>query len=241
MATHTRFMCAQGLLAILCLAAGAAADYVHIEGGGMEYSLSAGHIPGVLSGDDHVFAMSDLELIAATLNGDGVDTVGHLSFLVASTDAGFSMIGLFDGVGQAGSTGSPDSALGIATVTSSGSDWFAGGDQSSQIQWQDMGNGTQLVAALLGWEHGQTSAGVAWGDLMESSTGMVNLYEEEMTLIGGEPVQFLSYEDGAWSVIGQAAFTALGQYAFSYQYIPAPGTLALLLVAGVATHRRRRC
>ena len=64
---------------------------------------------------------------------------------------------------------------------------------------------------------------------------------ESQPLIGGEPVQFLSYEDGAWSVIGQAAFTALGQYAFSYQYIPAPGTLALLLVAGVATHRRRRC
>jgi len=32
----------------------------------------------------------------------------------------------------------------------------------------------------------------------------------------------------------------LGQYAFSYQMIPAPGAIALLTLAGLSSRRRRR-
>ena len=39
---------------------------------------------------------------------------------------------------------------------------------------------------------------------------------------------------------GTSAFSAMGQYAFSYQFVPAPGALALLAVAGLTGRLNRR-
>ena len=74
------------------------ADYITINSSGGSYDMYAGTLDGILSGNDNQFAMSDLDTLAAILNGDGIDTIGTLSFVLANTDSGLSLIGLFDGV-----------------------------------------------------------------------------------------------------------------------------------------------
>ena len=229
------------LLALLGSSAVVTADYVSINSVDGSYDLYAGDFSGMLDSDDHQFSMSDLDILAATLNNDGIETMGRLSFIVASTDSGISLIGLFDGIPINNPNGSiPNQFLGVSSTTSIDTDWFATGDVGSQTDWYDMGNGTQLVNAYLVWEHGQTSAAFAWGDVSTARTGTVNLYDIDLTEFAGEPIQFLTYQGDQWDVVGNANFSVLGQYAFSYQFVPTPGALALLTVGGLVGSRRRR-
>lgn len=229
------------LIALLSSSAVVTADYVSINGVDGSYDLYAGDFSGMLDSDDHQFSMSDLDILAATLNNDGIETMGRLSFIVASTDSGISLIGLFDGIPINNPNGSiPNQFLGVSSTTSIDTDWFATGDVGSQTDWYDMGNGTQLVNAYLVWEHGQTSAAFAWGDVSTARTGTVNLYDIDLTEFAGEPIQFLTYQGDQWDVVGNANFSVLGQYAFSYQFVPTPGALALLTVGGLVGSRRRR-
>ncbi len=229
------------LIAILGSTAVATAEYISINSLDGNYDMVAGDFSEILSSTNHQFSMNDLDILAATLNDDGIDTMGKLSFILASTDAGTSLIGLFDGVPINNPIGSnPNQFLGVSSTTSTNTDWFATGDIGSQTDWYDMGNGTQLVNAYLGWEHGQTSAAFAWGDVNDAQTGTVSLYDIDLTEFAGEPIQFLTYQGSQWDVAGSADFSALGQYAFSYQFVPAPSVLALLTVAGLVGYRRRR-
>jgi len=217
------------------------ADYVSINGVDGSYELNAGDFSGILGGTDNQFSMSDLDILAATLNNDGIETMGQLSFLMASTDAGISFIGLFDGIPFNDPNGSiVDQFLGISSTTSTNTDWFATGDEGSETYWYDIGNGTQLLSASLGWDHGQTSAGFAWGDIQAAQSGTVNLYDIDLTAFANEPIQFLTYQGNQWDVAGTADFSVLGQYAFSYQFVPTPGALAVLTLAGLFGRRRRR-
>ena len=217
------------------------ADYVSINGVDGSYELNAGDFSGILGGTDNQFSMSDLDILAATLNNDGIETMGRLSFLMASTDAGISFIGLFDGIPFNDPNGSiVDQFLGISSTTSTNTDWFATGDEGSETYWYDIGNGTQLLSASLGWDHGQTSAGFAWGDIQAAQSGTVNLYDIDLTAFANEPIQFLTYQGNQWDVAGTADFSVLGQYAFSYQFVPTPGALAVLTLAGLFGRRRRR-
>jgi len=217
------------------------AEYITIHSVDGDFDMQAGDFNGILSSENHQFSMSDLDILSATLNNDGIETMGRLSFILASTDSGLSLIGLFDGIPINDPSGSlANQFLGVSTTTTTGSDWFATGDTGSQSNWYDLGNGTQLVNAYLGWDHGQTSAAVAWGDVESSPTGTVNLYDIDLTEFAGEPIQFLTYQDNQWDVASSATFSVLGQYAFSYQFVPTPGALAVLTIAGLVGYRRRR-
>lgn len=219
----------------------ATAEYITISGADGVYDLYAGDFSGLLGSSDHQFSMSELDILAATLNNDGIETVGHLTFILASTDAGISFIGLFDGVTANDPNGSMSNQfLGLSSTTSSDTDWFVSGNTDSQTDWYDLGNGTQLINAYLGWEHEQTSAGFAWGDVQTAQAGTVNLYDIDLTEFAGEPIQFVTYTDTHWDVAGTADFSVLGQYAFSYQFVPAPGAITLLALAGLTGTRRRR-
>ena len=118
--------------------------------------------------------------------------------------------------------------------------WFASGDPGSQVNWYDMGHDTQLVTALLGWDHGQTSAAFAWSDVPDAPSGTMSLYDVDLTAYSPEPIQFISYEKDHWSVAERASFSVLGQYVFSHQFVPAPGAVALLAIAGLVGRRKRR-
>ena len=217
------------------------ADYITINSSGGSYDMYAGTFDGILSGNDNQFAMSDLDTLAAILNGDGIDTIGTLSFVLANTDSGLSLIGLFDGVQNNDPFNSnPSQYLALSSTTTMDTDWFATGDVGSEAAWYDMGNGTQVVAAQMAWDHEITSAGFAWGDVSTAPSGTVNLYEIDLTEFAPEPIQFITFQDDQWTVVGQAAFSALGQYAFSYQYIPAPSVIALLSIAAINGRRKRR-
>ena len=217
------------------------ADYITINGSGGSYDMYAGTLDGFLSGNDNQFAMSDLDTLAAILNGDGIDTIGTLSFVLANTDSGLSLIGLFDGVQNNDPFNSnPSQYLALSSTTTMDTDWFATGDVGSEAAWYDMGNGTQVVAAQMAWDHEITSAGFAWGDVSTAPSGTVNLYDIDLTEFAPEPIQFITFQDDHWTVVGQAAFSALGQYAFSYQYIPAPSVIALLSIAAINGRRKRR-
>lgn len=195
----------------------------------------------MLSDPNHQFVLTDQEILAATLNNDGVETAGKLSFILASTDAGLSFMGLFDGIPFAAPYGeTSDQFLGVSATTASTTNWFASGDIGSDISWNDLGNGSQVVNALLGWEHESTSAAFAWGNVEEATTGTVNLYDVSLTEFGNDSIQFITYQDDHWTQAGTADFSVLGQYAFSYQMVPAPGAIALLTLAALSSPRRRR-
>jgi hypothetical protein len=232
------------LLAITLLLASPAlllADYVTINSTNGDYDMYAGNADGLLDNSDHQFSLSDQEVLAAILNNDGIETVGKLSFILASADAGLSFIGLFDGIPFTDPSSSlADQYLGVSSTTSTETDWFATGDIGSYVGWYDMGNSTQLVNAMLGWDQGLTSAGFAWGDLESSPSGTVNLFDISLTEFADDSIQFLTYQDDQWAVAGTADFSVLGQYAFSYQLVPAPGAFALLAMAGLVGARRRR-
>ena len=231
----------------ICIAAvgiqtNTSAEYITLSGVDGVYDLYAGDFSGLLSSDDHQFSMSDLDILAATLNNDGIETIGHLTFILASTDAGMSFIGLFDGVPINDPSGSfADQFLGVSATTGTNTDWFATGDSGSQTDWYDLGNGSQVVNAYLGWDHGQTSAGFAWGNVETAQSGTVNLYDIDLTEFAGDPIQFVTFQDNHWDVAGTANFSLMGQYAFSYQFVPTPGAVALLAIAGIARRRKRRC
>ncbi len=217
------------------------AEYVAISDASGMYEMNAGDFTGLLGSNDHQFAMSELDILAATLNNDGIETMGQLSFILASTDAGLSLIGLFDGVQVNNPSGSViDNYLGVSSTTSLDTGWFSTGDVGSQTDWYDMGNGTQLVNASLTWDHGQTSAAFAWADVESAPTGTFNLYDIDLTAFAGESIQFLTFQNDQWDVAWTADFSVLGQYAFSYQFIPTPGVIALLAFAGLYSQRRRR-
>ena len=218
----------------------ATADYMTISGVDGHFEMYAGEFDGILGNSNHEFSMSELDILAATLNNDGIETMGRLSFILASTDAGLSFIGLFDGIPINDPNGSiVDHFLGLSTTTSIDTDWFASGDAGSDIGWYDMGNGTQLVNAYLGWDHGQTSAAFAWGDVEVAQSGTVNLYEIDLTEFAGEPIQFLTYQGDQWDIAGAVDFSVMGQYAFSYQFVPTPGAISLLTIAALVGRRRR--
>lgn len=217
------------------------ADYVTINGADGNFDMFAADLDGILSNSDHQFSLTDQEVLAATLNNDGIETAGKLSFVLASTDAGLSFMGLFDGIPFADPYGEVSNHyLGVSTTTSTDTDWYASGDSGSDIGWNDMGNGSQVLNALLGWNHESTSAGFAWGDIQSAPTGTVNLYDVALTEFANDSIQFVTYQDDQWTVAGSGDFSVLGQYTFSYQLVPAPGALALLAIAGLTGHRRRR-
>ncbi|MDG1137703.1 MAG: hypothetical protein P8N28_05510, partial [Phycisphaerales bacterium] len=145
------------------------ADYVTINGADGNFDMFAADLDGILSNSDHQFSLTDQEVLAATLNNDGIETAGKLSFVLASTDAGLSFMGLFDGIPFADPYGEVSNHyLGVSTTTSTDTDWYASGDSGSDIGWNDMGNGSQVLNALLGWNHESTSAGFAWGDIQSA-------------------------------------------------------------------------
>ncbi len=217
------------------------ADYVTINNADGNFDMFAGDFDGMFSNSDHQFLLTDQEVLAATLNNDGIETAGKLSFVLASTDAGLSFMGLFDGIPFADPYGEVSNHyLGVSTTTSTDTDWYASGDSGSDIGWNDMGNGSQVLNALLGWNHESTSAGFAWGDIQSAPTGTVNLYDVVLTEFANDSIQFVTYQDDQWTVAGSGDLCCLGQYAFSYQLVPAPGAFALLAIAGLTGHRRRR-
>ena len=71
------------------------ADYIEVSGSGDSFILETGQLD-ILYGNDHQFSMSELDILAATLQNDGVDTAGSISFLLIETNAGLSFVGLFD-------------------------------------------------------------------------------------------------------------------------------------------------
>ena len=228
-------------IALLAMATITCAEYVTINSSDGSFTLESGSLEGLLANQENQFALSDQEILAATLNNDGIETVGKLSFVLASTDAGLSFMGLFDGIPSTNPAGSTtDHFLGISSTTSMDTTWFATGDEGSEYSWYDLGNETQLVNALLGWDHEQTSAGFAWGDVETAQSGTVNLYDVDLSEFAGDAIQFVTYQDDHWAVAGTADFSVLGQYAFSYQFVPAPSALALLMLAGLTSRRRRR-
>ncbi|MDP7008609.1 MAG: PEP-CTERM sorting domain-containing protein [Phycisphaerales bacterium] len=216
-------------------------EYITIDSVDGTFNLEAGAIDGILEGDDHTLTFGERDVIAAALQTDGVVTEGRLSFLLASTDAGLSFIGLFGGTTSNDPSGStPDQFIGVSATTGADTDWFAGGDTGSDIDWYDMGNDTQLVTAFLTWEEEQTSAAFAWGNVPQAPTGTTNLYDVDFTEYAPEPIQFITYENDRWSIAEEASFSVLGQYAFSHQFVPAPGAIALLAIAGLGAGKRRR-
>jgi len=229
------------LIIAVCLplvaTAAVGAGYITLSTSDGLYEMKAGEFSGLLSGNDHLFSMNEASILASTLNNDGIDTTGKLSFILASTDAGLSFMGLFDGQGG-GDSGDPY-YFGLSSTTSISTAWFGTNHASSHYDWYDLGNGFQMVNALFASSPSAPTA-FAWGDVHAAPSATFNLYDLDLTEFGGYAIQFVTFDNDEWSVLLEADFSVLGEYAFSYQFVPAPGAIVLLLVSGLARRRKRR-
>lgn len=216
----------------------AGAGYITVSTSDGVIQLDAGELFGLLNGSGQTFSASDLGFLAATLNNDGINTEGKISFILTRTDAGLSFIGLFNDLSEL-TGGVEDFYFGLSSTTGIATDWFASNNINDDFDWYDLGNGLQMVNGLFTSGSGNL-AGFAWGDVAAAPSATFNLFALDLTEYDSMPIQFITFDNDQWSVVLESEFSILGEYAFSYQYIPAPGTLALIILAGVTNRRRRR-
>jgi len=82
-------------------------------------------------------------------------------------------------------------------------------------------------------------AGFSWGDVVAAPSATFTLFDLDLTEFSGEPIQFITFADDHWTVLEENGFND-DEYSFSYQYVPAPGAMALFSLAGLAGWRTRR-
>ena len=104
---------AAGLLCPAGLAMGAAVD---ITIGGVSHQLVAGDLPGMFGEPRDFITAEDLAGLNDTLVDAGVETVGHVSLLLAETARGLSLITLFDGMDGSAPGTPPTSLLGAQLI-----------------------------------------------------------------------------------------------------------------------------
>lgn len=231
------------LLAGGFLSSVACANGIRIEAPGLEVELQAGFMNGTLGDGVETFSSDDLEFMQNELAADGVSTAGHISLFIANTDDGLAFVSLFDGLGLPGRGGQNDSTLGFNSMLDISANRHWNTDAGGQVDWFDMGFGTQMVDGIFEWESGTTSEGFAWGNLEHGIMGTsiyMNMGLDQLVPEG--MFQLVTYNGQSWEVESSADFEeGTGQFAFSFEVIeiPAPATLPLLALAALGRRRRR--
>ncbi|MDG1837888.1 MAG: hypothetical protein P8I91_03700 [Phycisphaerales bacterium] len=205
--------------------------------------LTAGTIPGLFGDGGSLITEEELFAVNESLIAADIQTVGHLSILLAETDRGLALINLFGGNDGSAPGQPPISVLGCQlfweghdttmvnqdsggtwTVSPAGDDWLVG---AGSFQWQQ---GLSFEAMALTELNLGQNASFHFNDL-----GMHNMQEQVLQLI-------TFGDSGSWEVADTAAFTngAIEIDAEITNAVPAPGSLVVLALAGFAGPRRRR-
>jgi uncharacterized protein (TIGR03382 family) len=232
--------------------------FAEVDGIGGAGVIHAGPAPGVFGGGDPSdFSAPAVASLHTTLNDDGVQTDGRVTFLLLETDNGLSFATLVDRVELVDNPrGIPPEDLALAMVstapTSAPGRVF---DNPNDLDPIFQSGGRNIASGDFFWASGLAFDGSAhaWTNLAQGDFVTYSFTERPETIgpnaLSTDPTfQFATYdnESGTWSLLPSSGvtndgnFTDLGQFAFSAEIVPAPGAALPMLGAGLAVLGRRR-
>jgi len=228
-------------LACMALGAGVQAAYIIVDDIGGPVQMHPGSMPGMLDPGSGILTEGAMSSAHTTLNDAGIGTDGHVTFLLANTDAGLTFTALIDSNADLGLAGMAESALALSSTAPISLDWYVNAEAGDQTYWSDLGNGFQMYEALFSWDGASEGDGLAWGSLAPGDFVSFHFTDVNAQALHPDvPFRFLSYSANDWHVVATGDFTAGDQFVFSFQVVPAPGALCLLTLAGLGAAPRRR-
>jgi hypothetical protein len=229
---------AAGLLCPAGPAMGAAAD---ITIGGVSHQLVAGDLPSMFGEPGDFITAEDLAALNDTLVDAGVETVGHVSLLLAETARGLSLITLFDGMDGSAPGTPPTSLLGAQLIWQGEDTSLANLDAGGS--WTVSPAGDDLIGAgAFQWQQGLSFEALALTSLIDMQSVEMQLFDLGMFNMDDQVLQLITLgNSGSWEVAATAAFS--DEHAILLDatiVIPSPAALALLAIGGFGSRRRRR-
>ena len=219
--------------------AAASAGWATVVINGAETTIQAATLPGLLTTPGNVFTNADVDAIHNELQAGGINTVGQITMMLANTARGTSLILLADGPGQP-SSDPPLCLLGVEAVWEGEDTSLANLDGGGNWAVNDLGDGTQVGAGALQWRHELTYEALALTELNTNQNVMSTLYDLGMSGMNEQVFNLLTFTNGDWSVAATYAFTDnVISSTTTIIEIPAPASLALILLYGMQLRRRR--
>jgi hypothetical protein len=229
-------------LACVALGTGAQAAYILIDDIGGPVEMRPGNMPGMLEAGSGLITEDAMASVHAVLNDAGIATDGYVTLLLAHTEAGLTFTSLIDSNADPGAgPGLGDSSLAMASTAPISLDYYVNAEGGDLTDWTDLGNGLQKFEALYAWDDADEGDGFAWSSLALGDS--VSFHFTDVNAQGLDPdtpFRFVSYDQGEWTVVATGDFTAGHQFVFSFQVLPTPGALSLMLIAGLGARARRR-
>lgn len=218
----------------------ASAGWATVVVNGAETTIQSAAMPTLFANAGNAFTNADLNALHSELDASGINTVGHITMLLADTAQGTSLILLADGPGQPTSD-PPLCLLGVEAVWE-GED-TSRANLSGGGSWgvTDLGDGTQVGAGALQWRHELTYEALALTELASDQSVFNNLYDLGMSGMSEQILNLLTFTNGDWSVASTHAFTDnVISATTTIVEIPTPATLAVLMLSCMSHRRRRR-
>jgi MYXO-CTERM domain-containing protein len=221
----------------LAIAGAATATGVNADLNGEDLDLQGGSFPTLFDNGNHAFAGSDLRDVHADLNADGVATRRRVTFLVADTAEGMSIMALVDSSWD--SSNNTLWNLGLQTSAPSGKGYRINDIGSDEMSMTDGPTGSEADVEFQ-WRAGRAD-GYSWTHLEFGDSVTFDLdWAGGAGLRANNAIRFVTYTEDGWAEADRANFDENGAFSVTFDAIPAPGALALLGLAGLISRRRRR-
>ena len=212
---------------------------------GTEVNIASGEFADILKSPGTMFSAADMEEVDTTLQAQGLTTSGRISIMLAETGAGLSLITLMDGVDTPTPPGE-ETRVGMTSFVPITSTWQYNIDAGGTFDSFPVGDQVVLSGAFL-WDSGVNNEVFAISSLADLDIGTIVL---NSILPGGltpnQTIQILTSDAGNWSVAATFDFeankdnkTLMQYFDFEITGIPAPATLGMIALAGLARRRRR--
>jgi hypothetical protein len=209
--------------------------------GGIQHQLMSGALPSMFGDPTDSITADDLTALNDSLVSAGIDTIGHVSVILAETSRGLSLITLFDG-DDGNSPGQPPTSLLGVQLMWQGEDTSLV-NQDAGGSWTVSPAGDDLIGAgAFQWQQGLSYEALALTSLINMQTVEMQLFDLGLFNMDEQVLQLVTFgNSGAWEVAGTAAFSDEHDIVVEATImIPSPATLAILVLAGLGSRRRRR-
>ena len=210
---------------------------------GVTVDLTAGAIPGLFGDGGSLITEEELLAVNDSLVASGIQTLGHLSILLAETDRGLALINLFDGSDGTAPGTPPISVLGCQLVWEGTDTTMVNQDSGGTWTVSPAGGELLVGAGSFEWQQGISYEAMALTELVLGQTAYLQFNDLGMYNMQEEVLQLITFTGAnGWAVAGTAAFTdhVIAIEAEITTVVPAPASLVVLALAGFAGPRRRR-